>query len=139
MLGGSTSLPMAQEESHGPRPRVHISLPQALSLTDISSGITLVPGSITQLKLHDSPGRQQSVQGSFPTSVKTLPKTTQGPDTKTLRSMLLLHYLQLDCIIPAIHGADYAARFSPRSECCNAPISMRAVMDAGGYLCMTIL
>ena len=79
MLGGSTSLPMAQEESHGPRPRVHISLPQALSLTDISSGITLVPGSITQLKLHDSPGRQQSVQGSFPTSVKTLPKTHSRP------------------------------------------------------------
>jgi len=35
-------------------------------------------------------------------------------------------------------GSSYAVRSSPYFKHHNAPISMRVVMDSGGYLCMAI-
>ena len=96
-------------------------------------------GSITQPKLHSSLGCQRSIQESPPIGIKILLWATQGSDTKTLRSPLLLRYLQPDSMIPVIHGFDYAVWLSSRSKCCNALISMLVVMNSDGYLCMTIL
>ena len=39
----------------------------------------------------------------------------------------------------AIQGVSYAAKSSPRSKRYNAPTSMQAVIDSGGYLCVTVL
>ena len=44
---------------------------------------------------------------------------------KDHRSSLLPRYLKLDNMIPVIHKSAYAARSSPHSKRCNAPISMR--------------
>jgi len=63
---------------------------------------------------------------------------TQGSDTETLWSLLFLRYLQLYSTIPAIHGSRYTARSSPRSKHYNAPISMRAIIDSCGYICIGI-
>jgi len=67
-----------------------------------------------------------------------LPGATQGSDTKTLQSLLLLRYLRLDSTIPTIYKFSYATGSSPRSKCCNAIISMQVVIDSGGYLYMAI-
>ena len=91
-----------------------------------------LPGSITQPKLHD-------YLGAPTIFTRTIPWSIQVSYTKTLRSLLLLRYLQLDSMIPSIHGSDYAVRFFSCSECCNAPISMWAVMNCDVNLCMVIL
>jgi len=39
-------------------------------------------------------------------------------------------------MIPVIHGSSYAARSSPRSKRCNAPISMQTAINNDGYLYM---
>ena len=57
---------------------------------------------------------------------------------KTLRSLVLLRCLLLDGAIPATCNSSYAARSFLRFKRYNASISMRAVMDSDGYLCMAI-
>jgi len=135
--GGSTSLPAGPthlQVGHGLKKEASDLAPSPHQLRHYLRGF------ITQLELHNSLGRKQSVQRSSPTSTRTLSRATQGSDTKTLRSLLLLLYLQLDSMIPVIHGSDYAVRFFfSRFERCNPPISMRATMNGGRYLCMVIL
>ena len=58
----------------------------------------------------------------------------EGPPQR----VLLLQCLQFSGRIPAIHEFSYAARSSPRSKRYNVTASMWAIMDSGGYLCMTI-
>ena len=58
---------------------------------------------------------------SFPISTEILHGATRGSDMKTLQSSLLLRYLQLDGMIPVIHGSSYTVRSSSCSERCNPP------------------
>ena len=62
---------------------------------------------------------------------------TPASDTKTLRSLPLLRWWQLDGTILPIRGSSHTARLSPRSKRYNAPASMQ-VMNNYGYMCMTI-
>ena len=69
---------------------------------------------------------------------KTISGTTPDSVSKTLRSLLLLRYSQLNGMIPAIHESNYVVTPSPRSKCYNTPISKRAVMGSDRSLCMAI-
>ena len=66
------------------------------------------------------------------TRIRILIVATQDSDTKTLWSLLLMYYLQLDNTISMIHGSTYATKSSPYSK--HAPISMWIVMNSRGYL-----
>jgi len=57
---------------------------------------------------------------------------------KTHQSLLLLRCLQLDDMIPTIHGSSYTARSFPCFKRYNSLISMQAVMNSGGYFYMAI-
>ena len=86
---------------------------------------------------HHSP-RVARLSGTPAINTRIFSGATQGSDMKTLRSSLFL-YLQLDSTIPVILGSDYAVRSSPHFEHCNAPISMRAFINGGRFLCIAIL
>ena len=57
-------------------------------------------------------------------SAKTISGTTPDSNTKILRSMPLMRWLQLDSMIATICRSSHAARSSPRSKHYNAPTSM---------------
>ena len=86
---------------------------------------------ITQPELHNSPKRSINTI-SFPIITEILLGATQGSDTKILLSLLLLRHFQLDNTFSMIHGSDYAARSSPRSQRYNALISMRQLWKVTG-------
>ena len=115
----------AQEENFGPRPE------PASDQTSLAQ----IHYSIGDARLFEIPiiGTR-----SFPISTMTFPGAAEAFDMKILRSLLLLHYLQLDSTIIAIHGSNYASRSFPRSKHCNANISMRVIMDNSIYLYMAI-
>ena len=70
---------------------------------------------------------------------RTLFGATRGPDTKNPTELATPALLTTGYRDPrAIHGSSYAARSSPRSKHCNAPISMQAIMDSDENLCMMI-
>ena len=116
---------MAQEESFGSRPEP----------TSDQTSLIWIHYSIGTAQLSRTPIIGTRI---LHISTRTLPGATQGSDTKTLRSLLLMRYFQLDITIPAIHRSNNTTRSSPRSKRCNTPISMRVVMDRGENLCMTI-
>ena len=129
ILGGYTSLPAAPVHLQGWR-----------EPNKKASGLTLSTHPIR----HHSTGAARlsgmpAITRSLPISTGILFGATQGSDTKTLRSLLLLRHLQLDRTIPTIHRSDYTIRSSPRSERCNAPISMLTIMNGGRCLCRMIL
>ena len=67
------------------------------------------------------------------TPTRRPPGVAEKSGTKTLQSSLPPRCLQLDSTIYKIHGFNYIARSSPRFKHRNAPISMRAVVNSGGY------
>ena len=82
--------------------------------------------------------RAWQIPRGFSQGAKTTSEAIPPSDTKTLRSLLLLLWLQLGEMTPVIYGFDHAVRSSPCSKYYNAPTSMWAIMDSGEYLYMTI-
>ena len=70
---------------------------------------------LTQSELRNTP--KVTVIGT-----KIISGITPDSYPKTLRSLLLLRYSQLDDMIPVIRGSSHATRSSPRSKRYNTPI-----------------
>ena len=118
MSSGKKPRELAQEESLGPRPQ-------------------LTSDQISFIRIH-YPIRVVRLSRTPIISTRILPRAKQGSETKTHWSLLLMCCLQPDGTISAIHGSNYAAISSQRSERYNAHILMLAVMNSSGYLCMAI-
>ena len=104
--------------------------PQAYELKKKASGLIPSPHHQTSLyRIHYSPGAVW-LSGTPIIDGRILPCITQGSNKKTLWSMLLMRYLQLDNTILAICYSSYVAILSPHFKCYNTPLSMRVVMNS---------